>query len=600
MLETIAASGRVRFHEREEILFSADDSYDGHLRVIQQGSVRLTRPAKTQQQVVDLLGAGDILGLGRFLGRTAHEHTATTITDTVLYALDFKTFSRACADSPQATRFLQIHFAAAQVETGAIGMDVSSIPETAAEVVARPLVSCSADTPMVAAAALMRREQLDELLVVDAAVRPLGCLTAAGWRDFVATAESIPPDTRVSQFMLAPPPTVASGATVADCLMQLLRSGRRHCCVTMDGTADTAALGLLTERDLLLRHGDNPTVVVSALSQARSTEELAGTRRRVNALVQTGLKGFQNAEWHAGVVTEANRSLLRRLLELAAAATTAALGAAPGDFCLALVGEAGRGESLTPAAVEMILILDARAAKNQTWFASLAEDLAARLKSCGFAAPRSGLSPVQPACRVSLAEWGENFRQWIASPIEHNILQQLPLFDFAPVQADHPLSRELRQTVRDALAGHPNFIRLLANDCFENLPPLTIFEGYAVDAAGLQTEQLELQAHAIQPVVDVARVFQLATGDIAITSTLGRLTRAGEIHPGARRVFEQASRAFRIALTCGATVGLKTGSDGARIRPALLSRADQVLLKSGFQSIAALLEYAAQAHGFRR
>src|SRR5207247_6352938 len=118
--------------------------------------------------------------------------------------------------SPQATRFLQIQFAAAQVETEAVGVGAPSTPETAGAIVSRPLVSCSADTTMAAAAALMRAEQLDELLVVDATGRPLGCLTAAGLRDFVAGSESLP-EARVSQFMLATPPTVASGAALGGC-----------------------------------------------------------------------------------------------------------------------------------------------------------------------------------------------------------------------------------------------------------------------------------------------------------------------------------------------------------------------------------------------
>ena len=610
-LEAVAVSGRVRFHERDEILFSAGGACDAHLRVIQQGTVRLTRPGTTQEHVVDLLGAGDMVGLGHFRGRATQEHTASTLSDTVVYALDFKTVARVCAESPQATRFLQVHLTAAEVAasptddndspaaTGTRAVSTSHA-ENAAAMAGRDFVSCRAGDSMQTAAALMQSRQLEELLVVDAAGHPLGCVTAAGLRACVASGEP-PAQARVSGFMLAAPPTVTAATDGRACLLEMLRHDRRQVAVTVDGTPATAATGLVAEEKLLRWQGGNPTVIIRALGQCDRVTDVAALRHRLDRLLQAGLREFQNLDWFAAIVSEANRVMLRKLLELSAAATTAALGPpAPAEFCLALVGEAGRGEVLTPTALEMILILETRAADNDPWFATLAEALAANLAACGFAAPVSGFSPVNVACRMSLDAWSEHFRAWIASPIEHNILERLPLFDVAPVQRDHPLAEKLRATVREALAANRVFIRLLANDCFENLPPLTILQGYAVDAQGLQTEELALQDHATRPVADVARVFQLATGDIAVTSTLERLARAEKSQPEAAAIFEQAARAFRIALACRATVGLKTGTDGARIRPALLARADQLLLKSGFQSIAALLDHAARAHGFRR
>jgi CBS domain-containing protein len=597
-LETIAASGRVRFHERDEILFSAGEAGDGWLRVIQQGTVRLTRPAPAGDHVVDLLGAGDIAGLGQLLGRSTHEHSATTLSDTVIYALDFETVASVCAGSPQATRFLHSHRAAAQAGIDSTSTEAAPRRATAATI-ARGLVTCSANHTLQAVAASMQRERLEALPVVDGAGRPIGCVTTAGVCAAVAADEAAA-QAQVARYMESAPPTVAADASIDTCLLEMLRHDRRQLCVTADGTPDTAATALLTEEDLLLWHGGNPTVIVRALGRSDRLAEIVAIRHLLDPLVQRGLQEFQHLDRYAAIVREANRALLRTLSERAAATTAAALGApAPGDFCLALVGEAGRDELMAPGALEAILILDRRAAENDPWFAAFAGNIVASLTACGFAAPSSGLSPVNAACRLSLESWGERFRAWIASPIEQDIVERLPFFDFSPVQSSHPLAESLRATVREALRGHPAFIALLANDCFENLPPLTILEGYAVDAEGSQTEELALQEHALRPVADVARVFQLAAGDIAVTSTLERLAHAERSRPDDAPIFEAAARAFRIALSCRATVGLKTGTDGARIRPALLPRTDQLLLKSGFQSIAALLEHAARAHGLR-
>lgn len=595
-LQTIAASGRVRFHESDEILFSIGDPCDSQLRVIQQGTIRLTRSVQNRERIVDLLGAGDIAGLGPLLGRTHREHTATTQTDTVIYALDLATVARACAASPKATQFLQIHQTATESE-----IDSPELDDTpTAALVARAFHACSVDDTLQTAAALLQREHLPALLVVDARGHPVGCVTKNSLRDSLAAGDA-PAETPVSRRMQPAPPAITADTTLDACQRAMLRHDRRELCVTADGTLHSPATALLTEGDSLLWQGDNPTVIVRALARTRRLPALAALRHRVDHLLQSGLREFRHVDRCATLATEANRALLLRLTAFATAATTAVLGSPPpGDFCLALIGEAGRGEVLTPTGLESILILDRRAAEHDAWFATFADHLAADLAACGFAAPQSGLSPVDASCRLSVETWADQFRAWIASPIEHQILQRLPFFDFAPVQRNHPLAEKLRAAVRDSLAATPGFIRLLANDCFESLPPLTIIEGYAVDAHGIQTEELALQAHATQPVADVARVFQLATGDISITSTLERLARAQQASPAAAPIFVHAARAFRIALACRATVGLATGSDGARILPARLSRTEQALLKSGFPAIAALLDHAARAHGFTR
>jgi CBS domain-containing protein len=597
-LESVSASGRVRFHERDEILFSAGDSYDRYLLVIQQGSVQLARPEKDRSHVVDLLGVGDVVGLGRFAGRTTHEHTATTLGETVIYALDFKAFSEACANAPRASHFLQSHFAAAR--TGLILDETAdeSSSKTAEEILRNRFIYCAPEMSLREAAVLMQGGALEELLVIDPEQKLVGCLTLFDLRDAIADGR-LPAETPVSGLMRPIPPVIEKKSTVRDCLRALMRSGARHLCVTLDGKPGSSALGLLSERDLLPWHGNNPALVINAMRETREVKKLAHLRSRIDDLIRAGLTSFQNAEWIGEIVTESNRALASQLSRLSAEETASVLGrAAPCEFCLGFIGAAGRGERLTPGGLEMILLQETGGADAETWFTRFAEILENHFLNCGFSTPVTGLIPRNRECRGDMNQWRDRFREWIQSPIEINIGTRLSFFDFSPVQPDHFLSNCLRKFLRESLFQHPNFIRLLANDCFENLPPLTIFEGYAVDAEGFRAEELDLQAHALQPVADVARVFQLATGDATVTSTLERLAGAEKSNPAASAIFQQAARAFRIALTRGALVGLKMGSDGSRIRPAQLSRSDQLLLKSGFQSIADLLEHAARSHGF--
>src|SRR5258707_14494202 len=95
-LLALAGSGRVRFHESEEYVFRQGDAPGPLLFVIQQGRVELL----DGEQLRDVLGEGDLLGLDRFLGDGAHRHSARTASDVILYAVDAGIFATLAAGHP--------------------------------------------------------------------------------------------------------------------------------------------------------------------------------------------------------------------------------------------------------------------------------------------------------------------------------------------------------------------------------------------------------------------------------------------------------------------------------------------------------------------
>ena len=126
---------------------------------------------------------------------------------------------------------------------------------------------------------------------------------------------------------------------------------------------------------------------------------------------------------------------------------------------------------------------------------------------------------------------------------------------------------------------------LLANDTLARLPPLTFFRGLVVELDGAQTDKVDLNATALTPVADAARVFALATGSPFPANTIDRLQVATEAFPDGVRVFTDAAEAFRIALYCRCTTG------GSVLVPSRLGKLDQRLLKTAFTSILRLIEY---------
>src|SRR4051812_45624470 len=83
----LAGSGRVKFHESEEYLFRQGDAKGQFVWMIQQGRVELLEESASGEQLRNVLGEGDLLGLERFAGDGSYLFSARTATDAILYGV---------------------------------------------------------------------------------------------------------------------------------------------------------------------------------------------------------------------------------------------------------------------------------------------------------------------------------------------------------------------------------------------------------------------------------------------------------------------------------------------------------------------------------
>jgi len=81
-------SGRVKFHEAGERIHRKGAPRKPQLFVIQQGKVQLLDEHDGEETLVDLLGVGDIVGVGHFLSETEYFDTARTGSEVITYAIE--------------------------------------------------------------------------------------------------------------------------------------------------------------------------------------------------------------------------------------------------------------------------------------------------------------------------------------------------------------------------------------------------------------------------------------------------------------------------------------------------------------------------------
>jgi len=591
----IANSGRVRFHEKGEVLYVEGAPRDQWLYMINSGSVRLTRRTTHGSQVFDLRGKGDLLGVGGYLGETRFEATAEVEEDAILYALDLATVIRECAASPNASRFFAMFFATSElgqeedlrVVGGALAplFDWSQPSDLHPDRLRGQLIATGPGTTIREAAEQMSVNAGSALVVVDREGHPLGIMTETDLRDKVATGR-VPVDAPVSRLMRQPIVTIASADTVGDALLTMMRHNCRHLVVTHDGTAGTRATGLLSERELMLFYGNNPLVIIQEIHQSEAPTEMREWLLRMEGLLQAGLRGPADVEWYMEVMAEAVRNIVGRIECLC----RRDLGPPPGPYSFVLTGSLGRRENLARTDFTSLLFYLESGPEERAWYVELHRRVTAAACQVGFSPPRHALFDRTELCCRSVREWGDFFERLIADPLGSELWRRLTLFDLRTLDPGHPELDLVKTRIREALARNKPFVRLLANDCYENLPPLTIYEGFTVQANGLQVPSLDIKQSALRPLVDVARVFHLASGPSTAVNTLDRFRDVGGHLPVLRGVLEPAARAFKVASYFRSRNGLTQGDDGSIVKPATLTRTEQVMLKSAFRAVGDLLQ----------
>jgi CBS domain-containing protein len=580
---SLAGSGRVRFHERHEHILSQGETHKQHVFVIQQGVVSLWADTDGVLELRDVRGPGDLLGVERFNGAPASLHSARAATDVVLYGLPADGFGALLDKYPGAKRFVAA-YSSVTLDYQAAGDRRSPENVFLHDVVkAARVVTCARQTSVRDAARSLRASGADAMAVLNGG-RPCGVITPADLVAWIADGDG-DAGQPVGNLVGTPRVALSPTATVADGVLTLGAAGAMALAITADGQPDGELQALVTPADLTSVFGDQPASILRDVHRATSTSELRALNHRARAFTLEYLESARSVDWLARFTSLVDGSIVSRALELAH--ETRADGS-----CWACAGSSGRGESLTRLAPELILIADdpgAGAAYRRV------TDL---LSECDYL-PRPGVPFDAAFYAAGVDEWKQRFVAWVRNPILEQMYLARGFFDLqplvvgrvppsSPAQRGGPAMSAIEAAVARAIDR--DFLRIVANDCVARLPPLTFFQDAVVDDMGERSATFQLDRNAVTPLVDVARVYGMAAGRVLGGSTQDRFALARRLLPQHEAIFREAADTFRIVLWLEGRVGIRQGTGGAELPPALLSRHDRQVLKSGFRVIHRLIE----------
>lgn len=576
-LLALSAHGRVRFHEAGEFILWQGEPHKLHVFVIQQGTVSLWDEAQGQAELRDVRGPGDLLGVEQFNGAPACVYTARSGSDVVLYGFPAFDFETLVLTHPYARQYI--------AALGTVSADFQRTDERRdprrmfLHQVAGPLQVCRPQDSIGEAARIMARTGADAMAVVDAESRAVGVVTTARLLAWIADGPR-GAGGRVSDVQTAAPPTLGPEASIPDGVLAMGASETGVVAMTTDGTPAGHLVAVLGPRDLAPAFGDQPAVILSEIRRASHIQDLKALNDRARACALQHLTGAASSDWIAKFTELVDQTLLRRILALTGQAATSG--------CWCVCGTSGRGESLTRREPHLVLV---HGEVEAGWdplesYVRVTDALTACDYLPGFE------TPFAPSFYVASAtEWSRRFDGWMRSPVLEQMSRSRPLFDLQPFHGP----RAPWEAVRDGVASavDRDILHVLAHDCLASLPPLTFYQDAVVEESGEQTRVFRLEHSALQPLVDVGRVFGMAARRVMGTSTLERFDMARALLPAHDAIFRDAAATLRIVLWQQGRIGISQGTTGAELPPALLSRHDRHMLKSGFPAIHRLLEFTA-------
>jgi CBS domain-containing protein len=266
----------------------------------------------------------------------------------------------------------------------------------------------------------------------------------------------------VEQLMSKPLAVVPADAFVYRAIGRMSRLRVRHLGVTDE--ADRV-IGALSARDLLRLRASEAVSLGDEIDAARDVHALATAWARLPQVVASLLDEGVSARDIAAVISRELGALTRAAAVMAEERmSTAGRGAAPCPYALAVLGSAGRGESLLAMDQDNALVFAVGEPGTPTdrWFEDLAIHIADILHEVGVPYCKGGVMAKSPQWRGSVATWQNRIADWIRRSTPQDLLSVDIFFDMRAVHGDAALCATVWREGFDAARDQIGFAKLLA------------------------------------------------------------------------------------------------------------------------------------------
>jgi CBS domain-containing protein len=595
---TISSHVEVLYFDKNDIIFQTGDPTHHFFYVVKDGAIGLSVSNDTDEMLIDKCDEGDILGLRPFFAKNNYLMTARATEESLVYAIPIEIFRPYVLKYQAVAIFLLESFASNTrnpydkenkgklISENVIYNDQSSeihyfqpIPYTKA-----PFTALADDTVQSVAMA-MSQLKIGSVIITDNNL-PVGIITDKDLRTKIATG-CFPISVSAKTIMSAPVVTVSDKISIAETQLMMLKNNIGHLCVTLDGTADSSIIGVISEHDIIVSQANNPGVLLKQVKRAEDDTALKEVREKLSLLVKNSVSKSAPITHLASIVTEINNAIIKRAIALAIARMELA---PPARFAWINIGSQGRKEQLLITDQDNALIFEdipdvIKRDFAKHYFLKLAEHVTQILNTVGFEYCPANMMASNPLWCKSIEEWLAQFNSWIHKPGDKGMMMCSIFFDYDLVYGDEKLIQPITEYIHKNTQDNHLFFAYMGTDALKNPPPLGFFRQFLVESDGAHKDTFDIKTRAMLPLADAARLLSLHYQVKGMTNTIGRFKRLGEIEPQNKDFFDNCADAYGLLMFFRLQQGIKNNNSGKYIDLKLLSKFDKVKLKNSFEPI---------------
>lgn len=598
----IAGQIHVIYFEPGDIILQQGEKPPNFFYLVREGAVQLYNEYKTEKVLIDVCDEGDIFGIRPLFSlNQAYTLTAIVSEEALVYKIPTSSFKKILQTNKEVEHYFSSSFIAgvrnpyASLSKRRIfsNNDILIEDVNLSEVQTVPFnnnpITCTLETMIQEAAKIMRKHRVGSIVVVNEKMNPIGIITDRDLRNKVVTGD-VCSDCKIVNIMSTPVITSYSEVTAAELQLRMIKNNIHHVCITEDGTPNSKILGIVSEHDILVLHGNNPSVFIREAKRATKPEQLNKIRFSAEQLLKKYLKQEVSIDYISRIMTEINNAITRRAFEITISELIAKGIDAPNvKWSWLALGSQGREEQLLRSDQDNALVFENVNMDIyddvKRYFLLLAERINEILNECGFEYCPANVMAKNPRWCLSINQWKEQFDKWIFTPGKKEVMYSTIFFDFNPVYGDIELADEMAEHIFNAINSQPSFLSFLAKNALENPPPLSFFRGFMVEHNGEHKDEFDIKARAMMPLVDGARVLALAAKIKGVNSTIKRYNLLAEKEPENKELFEQLADAYEIVMRFRAIQGLKNNNSGRYFRPDELNKMQRLMLRNCFMPI---------------
>ena len=372
-----------------------------------------------------------------------------------------------------------------------------------ASVCRTPAVTCPPDIGVIAAARMMRDQNLAGLVVVQDGM-PVGILSVRDLRDLIASGGDNLSACQVADIMHTGVITVRSQAYVFEAIFKMARNNIHRLAVVNE---EQALIGVLNATDLLSEQTRSPLYLTQEMEAAESIEELQEINGRILEMVRSAMTSGADTRSLVHLIAHFNDGFTRRIITLMERLEGIAL---PANAAYLALGSEGRGEQTLRTDQDSAMVFaddispaDLEAARR------FADRLVEALEFVGIPRCPGNTMASNPQWQHSLTEWQALLEQWINVPKGEHMVNFGMFQDFRTIHGDPSLEQALHEYIYKTTQGNKLFFPYVAKNIVRFPAPLGMFGRIKVERSGKYRGKVDLKKAGIFAITEGASLLAL-------------------------------------------------------------------------------------------